>query len=374
MKPQAITNNRGEFKRLGEGLYQYSHTKEFYARFRHKGERIMQKLGSTEHPCTDMAEARRRLRDLKNTLDHTDSRKSNKTFGEVIAEYEAVMHFADKTLIYKKLHLERLRTEFPRRPITKTRDIQKSDVVKFLAQYNHLSHSSWNAILTLTRNVFEHAVDDGVIAHSPAASITYRKREDKIKRLIPSWGEFESIVTHVRTQKYADTAKESADLIEFMGVAGLGQAECAGLTWGDVNFKTEKITIIRKKTAKEFSIPIYPTLLPLLQRMDSEREDKNATAKVFSVKDPKVALEAACKRMKLPKYSARAFRRMFITRALELGIDAQTIAQWQGHKDGGQLILRVYARVSDEHTKKMAAKMSAPVTPENIIPKVTTRA
>jgi integrase len=270
------------------------------------------------------------------------------------------MHFADKTLIYKKLHLERLRTEFPRRPITKTRDIQKSDVVKFLAQYNHLSHSSWNAILTLTRNVFEHAVDDGVIAHSPAASITYRKREDKIKRLIPSWSEFESIVTHVRTQKYADTAKESADLIEFMGLAGLGQAECASLTWGDVNFKTEKITIIRKKTAKEFSIPIYPPLLPLLHRMDSEREDKNATAKVFSVKDPKVALEAACKRLKLPKYSARAFRRMFITRALELGIDAQTIAQWQGHKDGGQLILRVYARVSDEHTKRMAAKMTTP--------------
>jgi len=75
--------------------------------------------------------------------------------------------------------------------------------------------------------------------------------------------------------------------------------------------------------------------------------------------------------MKLPKYSARAFRRMFITRALELGIDAQNIAQWQGHKDGGQLILRVYARVSDEHTKKMAAKMSAPSTAENVIPKVT---
>jgi hypothetical protein len=59
---------------------------------------------------------------------------------------------------------------------------------------------------------------------------------------------------------------------------------------------------------------------------------------------------------------------MFITRCLELGIDAQTIAQWQGHRDGGQLILRVYARVSDAHTKKMAAKMSAPSTAENIIP------
>lgn len=74
-----------------------------------------------------------------------------------------------------------------------------------------------------------------------------------------------------------------------MGLAGLGQAECSDLTWGDINFNTSKVTIIRKKTSKEFSFPIYPALLPLLQRMDIEREDKNASAKVFRVKDPKIA-------------------------------------------------------------------------------------
>ena len=62
----------------------------------------------------------------------------------------------------------------------------------------------------------------------------------------------------VRAQKYAETAKERADLIEFMGLAGLGQAECFDLTWGDINFKTSKVTIIRKKTSKEFAFPIYP--------------------------------------------------------------------------------------------------------------------
>lgn len=367
MQSDTITRNRGKLVQVAEGLYQQTHSKEFYARFWCRGKRIQQKLGTTDSPCTSLAEARRKLRDLKNNTEHTDTTKFNKTLGTIIDEYEAVLHCAPKTRIYKQLHLKRLRTEFPLPPATKVRNIQKTDVMRFLAQYNHLTATSWNAVLTVTRDVFDHAVEDGVISHSPAASIVYRPRKDKNKRLIPSWAEFEAIVANVRSQRYADTAKQSADLIEFMGLAGLGQAECADLTWGDVNFGSGKITIIRKKTSKEFAFPIYPALLPLLQRMESEREDKNASAKVFGVKDPKVALDAACKRLNLPKYSARAFRRMFITRALERGIDAQTIASWQGHRDGGQLILKVYARVSEEHTRKMASLMTAPSQGDNVI-------
>jgi len=31
---------------------------------------------------------------------------------------------------------------------------------------------------------------------------------------------------------------------------------------------------------------------------------------------------------------------MFITRAIERGVDVKVIADWQGHKDGGKLILQ----------------------------------
>lgn len=362
MQPDTIRSNRGKLEQVSEGLYQHSHSKEYYGRFWCRGKRIQQKLGTTESPCTSLAEARRRLRDLKSSTESVDPSKFNKTLEKVIDEYEAVLHCAKKTRVYKNLHIKRLRTEFPHPPSTKIRNIQKTDVQKFLAQYNRLAPTSWNAILTVTRDVFQHAVEDGVIPHSPAASITYRARKDKNKKLIPSFAEFEAIVANVRSQKYADTAKVSADLIEFMGLAGLGQAECNDLTWGDINFKTSKITIIRKKTSKEFWIPIYPALLPLLKRLNEERpEEKQPTDKVFSIKDPKVALDNACKRLSLPKYSARAFRRMFITRAIELGVDAQTIAAWQGHRDGGQLILKVYARVSEKHTRSMAALMTAPI-------------
>jgi hypothetical protein len=48
---------------------------------------------------------------------------------------------------------------------------------------------------------------------------------------------------------------------------------------------------------------------------------------------------------------------MFITRAIERGIDVKVIAQWQGHRDGGKLILDTYSRVRQPHSERMAALM-----------------
>jgi hypothetical protein len=134
MNAQMTTNNRGDFKRLAKGLHQYSLFLGRYARFRFRGQRIMQKLGSTENPCKRLPEAKRLLRDLRNTLEHTDTRKSNKTFGEAFSEYEAVLHCAPKTRVYKDLHLKRLRTACPLRLTTWVRDIQKTHIIRFLTQ------------------------------------------------------------------------------------------------------------------------------------------------------------------------------------------------------------------------------------------------
>ena len=36
---------------------------------------------------------------------------------------------------------------------------------------------------------------------------------------------------------------------------------------------------------------------------------------------------------------------MFIRTAIERGVDVKVIAQWQGHQDGGKLILDTYSHV-----------------------------
>ena len=48
---------------------------------------------------------------------------------------------------------------------------------------------------------------------------------------------------------------------------------------------------------------------------------------------------------------------MFVTRAIEKGVDVKVIAQWQGHKDGGKLILQTYSHVNPVHSQRMAQLM-----------------
>ena len=57
---------------------------------------------------------------------------------------------------------------------------------------------------------------------------------------------------------------------------------------------------------------------------------------------------------------------MFVTRALELGVDVKVIAEWQGHKDGGKLILSTYSHVNRAHSQRMAQLLSD-ATPDNVI-------
>jgi integrase len=47
-----------------------------------------------------------------------------------------------------------------------------------------------------------------------------------------------------------------------------------------------------------------------------------------------------------------SLRRMFVTMAIERGVDVKVIASWQGHRDGGALILRTYSHVRPEHALK----------------------
>ena len=57
---------------------------------------------------------------------------------------------------------------------------------------------------------------------------------------------------------------------------------------------------------------------------------------------------------------------MFITRAIERGVDVKVISEWQGHKDGGKLILDTYSHVNPVHSQRMAQLMTD-IEPQNVI-------
>jgi integrase len=49
---------------------------------------------------------------------------------------------------------------------------------------------------------------------------------------------------------------------------------------------------------------------------------------------------------------------LFATRHIEAGADIPTVSRWLGHKDGGALAMRVYGHLRDEHSQKMAKRVT----------------
>ena len=335
----------------------YSSNGVYYARFESSGKEFRRSLRTT-----DRTSAQRALTWLKQEREQVDPTQSKLTLAELSDRYAAtIQHQAPKTIERKLLIIHRIKSHWPTGRLTQIAKIRPSHVDLWLSRY-HFGSASRNLFISCIKEIFALALRDRIIATSPAAHLRYAKRQKRI-RATPSFEEFKAIVETIRSQKYnGHDAQESADFVEFLGLAGLGKAEAAALRQSDIDWQRETITTFRHKTKSGFAIPIYPQLKALLFR---RRRDNAPNERVFKINDAKKAIANACHRLNLPQYSHISFRRMFITRAIERGVDVKVIAEWQGHKDGGKLILDTYSHVNRAHSHRMAQLMTDGL-PENV--------
>jgi integrase len=341
------------------GLYRYIPTGQYFARLRFRGKLYRRKLETD-----DLAVAWRKLGDFKNDLERTDASKGNTSLGKVLDDYAATLTGADSTLEKKRATIEKLKATWFGIDSLPLRTVKPSQVSAWLAKnYGEQSASYYNSALTVLRDALEMAVADKIIIESPAKGLTYRKRKQPI-RLTPTFEQFQAIVADIRAQRFNREAEQSGDFVEFLGLAGLGQAEAAAIKRSDVDLDSGRIIVYRHKTDTGFVIPVYPQLRPLIEKLCN---DKANSDRLFSINESRKALANACKRLDLPPFTHRSLRRMFITRAIERGVDVKVIADWQGHRDGGKLILQTYSHVRPEHSNRMAQLMTTE-QPENVVP------
>jgi integrase len=341
-------------------LYRYNSTGQYFARVRFGGKLHRKKLGTDDYQL-----ARRKLADFRRDLGRTDARASNTSFGAVLDKYaRTIGGLSASSQKDKRAIIGKLRSTWFGIDTLPLRLVKPSDVSAWLSRHcGDKGASYYNSVLTVIRNAFDLAVKDRIITDSPAAHLKYRKRERPI-RLTPSFEEFKAIVANIRAQTLNRDAEQSADFVEFLGLAGLGQAEVRGLTRADVDLDAGQIITFRAKTRQGFTVPIYPQLRPLVEKLC---KGKAHDERLFKHDDAAKALSNACRRLGLPAYSHRSFRRMFITRAIEKGVDVKVIAEWQGHRDGGKLILQTYSHVNRPHSNRMAQLMTTD-EPANVIP------
>jgi integrase len=340
------------------GLYRYNPSGQYFARVRFRGKLYRRKLGTN-----DLDLAKRKLRTFKDDLGRTDAAKGNASFASVLDAYALTLTGAPSTLKEKFAVIEKLKATFFGVGTLPLRAVKPSQVTAWLSKYyGNKSASYYNSALTVIRDALDLAVRDKIVTESPAKDLTYRRR-DKPIRLTPTFEQFKQIVADVRSQTRNQEAERSGDFLEFIGLAGLGQAEVRALRRSDVDLDAGRMIAFRHKTRQGFAIPIFPQLRDLVEKLCA---GKAHDERLFEQRDAEKALRNACKRLALPSFTHRALRRMFITRAIERGVDVKVIAEWQGHRDGGKLILQTYSHVNPAHSNRMAQLMTTE-HPENII-------
>ena len=331
-------------------LYRYSSTKVYFALFKHEGKQKRVSLKTT-----DKAEAKRNLAEERRKLGRVDSSQGKLTLKDLCTKYLATVgHLAKKTVERKKYIVRRLLDEFPKGPDCQVGKIRQSDLEAWLAGCK-LGAPTHILFVQLLKELFTMAVNDKTLADSPAEKIRAKKAPKPV-RITPSFEEFQSIIADVRAQKRNADREESADFLSFLGLVGVGQAEASGIEKQHVNLRKKQITFFRRKTRTPYYVPFYPQAEKLVMKLVS-KPDMLPRSKLFTVKDAKKALAGSCKRLGLPAFSQRSLRRMFITRCIELGLDVKVIADWQGHRDGGKLILGTYSHVRNTHAEEMAKKL-----------------
>ena len=351
-----LQNSTGAFQKVGECLYRYSNG-VYYGRIRVEGKEIKRSLQTTDREL-----ARRKLADFRKEQRQIDRSAGKLTLDALCDRYlQTVQRQKPKTVKRKTFIAGRIKNDWPTGRLTQIAKIKPSECDVWLSRYNFGS-ASRNLHISCLKEVFGVAVRDQFISASPAAHLRSAKREKPI-RLTPSFEQFKAIIADVRAQQFNADAQDSADFLEFLGLCGLGQAEAGSLTRADVDFEAERIITFRHKTSTGFAVPLFPQVRPLLERLC---EGKAHDEPVFRIADAKKALAGACRRLGYPAFSQRSLRRLFIVRAIEKGVDVKVIAEWQGHRDGGKLILDTYSHVNRSHSQRMAQLMTDG-EPENVV-------
>ena len=353
------------------GLYRHSRSGRYYACKKVKGVRKERSLETCDRKI-----AERRLKEWIGNLDKVDAEVEKMTIDTLMKRYvEVTAGLSESSRATDQSIIKRFWAWWPHGRDFEVRSVRPSMLDSWLAhEGQRLRNVSYNGYAGFVRELFSIAEKDRVVAESPAKNLRVSwKKPQPVERIVPTEAQFQAIINDIRTLPlmYPLTryTEESADFLEFLGLAGLGQAEASSLKWGDIDWQGGRISFRRHKTDTSFKVPIYNHLRPLLLRLkERARGRAPASARVFKIKDAKKALAAACKRLKFPPFSQRSLRQGFILRLWRAGVDKKCIADWQGHQDGGQLIIDTYTEVfgddDDAYEQMQLAKIGAgPVVP-----------
>jgi integrase len=230
------------------------------------------------------------------------------------------------------------------------------------------SSTRFNNAIAGLRHVFDVAVDDAIIYSNPAAPL---KRARVVVK--PLELQFDELLQTIRTAG-AWCSKDCADFVEGLAVTGARKGEANEIVWRDIEFDREEIVLrgnseSATKNWRVHRVPMIPAARALFERMRAVRWAEPLDAKVFRVREAQRALDAACRKLALPRITHHTLRHFFATMCAQSGVDMPTIAKFLNHKDSGRLADRIYVNPHGEHMRLQALRVrfGGPVESDKII-------
>jgi integrase len=185
---------------------------------------------------------------------------------------------------------------------------------------------------TALHQLLKRAVEDGVLASNPLASIASPKA---IRRQRPY------LDVEQRDRLLAATADDpDLHLVVALGVfAGLRKSEMLALTWADIDIPGRKIHVrnsatFTTKTGRSRTIPMHDVLYRLLspkRRASGHVVAPSRTSPGLYRWNFIKAFRSACRRADVPVGSPHLLRHCFASIAAQQGVALLKIAEWLGH-------------------------------------------
>ena len=347
-------------------LIRYVPSGIYFSRIRVRGKLIRRSLKTTS-----LAVAKLRLGDLEKVERQRVEvqgavQNGNLRFGDALAIFRGRLQkdasLKPRTKEFREERISALLKSWPGLEQTDIRKISKQDCLSWAAEYStKASPPCVNTCVATLRMVIEVAIEAGARYDNPARFIKkLRVRQKELQ--LPNHDQFNKLVESIeRVNKRF--SRPCADLVRFLAFGGFRKSEAANITWADCDLEKKEIVVRGdpETGTKNWSIrrvPMIPDMIELLNRLRSERRDEPASQPVMRVRECQNAIDSACKKLKIARFTHHDLRHLFATLCIESGVDIPTVSRWLGHKDGGALAMKVYGHLRDQHSVAMAQRVT----------------
>jgi integrase len=292
--------------------------------------------------------------------------KGRMTFGGALEIYqkqlEANIGLKPSAKLYRQKCIEALLRAWSGLKEKDIRKISERDCLHWAGQFGRdYSPSVFNNTVGTLRHILNVAISEGARYSNPALVIKKAKVRQK-NLTLPEHDQFLKLVESVR-HAGSRFSGSCADLIQFFAFGGFRKSEAANITWADCDFEKKEIVVrgdpeTGTKNWTVRRVPMIPDMVELLTRLHDERADEPASQPVMRVHECQKAIDSACKKLGIIRFTHHDLRHLFATLCIESGVDIPTVSRWLGHKDGGALAMKVYGHLRDQHSVAMAQRVT----------------